>query len=125
MDYLCNELLGKVHGGQNGREIRAVWQEYEDGETLESKFVHDVDKMELLLQMMEYERLHEGATDLGVFTWVARKIVLPEVQAWAAELLEERRQKWASKGKEPSGVTDISEEQKRRQEQYYGNGHAA
>ncbi|KAB8349773.1 hypothetical protein FH972_023787 [Carpinus fangiana] len=56
MDYLCQELLGSVDGGVQGREIRAAWQEYEDGASEESKFVHDIDKMELILQMVEYER---------------------------------------------------------------------
>ena len=68
MDYLCEGLLGHVDGGKQGQKIREIWQEYEDSETLESKFVHDVDKMELLLQMMEYERSHQGRIDLGEFS---------------------------------------------------------
>lgn len=99
-----------------------MWQEYEDSETLESKFVHDVDKMELLLQMMEYEKSHQGKLDLGEFSHVAKRIVLPEVQLWAEELLQEREEFWAGLGKEPSGVRDISEEKKTRQDEYYGNG---
>ena len=30
MDYICNKLLGNVFGGLAGKEIRAIWQEYED-----------------------------------------------------------------------------------------------
>lgn len=120
MDYLCHSLLGNVHGGDPGKHIRSIWQEYEDNETPESKFVHDVDKMELLLQMMEYERSHEARVDLGEFSRVAKRIMLPEVQAWAAELLEERDRFWASHGKKPTGVRDISEEMKRQQDEYYG-----
>jgi putative hydrolase of HD superfamily len=33
-----------------------AWPEYKDSETLESKFVHDVEKIELVLQMVEYVR---------------------------------------------------------------------
>ena len=120
MDYLCNDLLGNVHAGVPGQQMREIWQEYEDAETMESKFVHDVDKMELLLQMMEYERSHEGRVDLGEFSRVAKRILLPEVQAWAKELLVEREQFWAGHGKKPTGVRDISEETKRQQDEYYG-----
>lgn len=121
MDYLCKDLLGSYHGGAAGVDMRAVWQEYEDSETLESKFVHDVDKMELLLQMLEYERSHQGRLDLGEFAWVAKRIMLPEVQDWAAELLAERKAFWeGSLGKVPKGVTDISEERRQQQDEYYG-----
>ncbi|KAK4927951.1 hypothetical protein LTR66_016256 [Elasticomyces elasticus] len=44
MDWIADGLLGKYNGGVNGRELREAWQEYEDGTTEESKFVHDVDK---------------------------------------------------------------------------------
>ena len=101
-----------------------IWQEYEDSVTEESKFVHDVDKMELLLQMVEYERTHDGAISLGEFSWVAGRIVLPEVQSWAAEVLKEREEFWKSKGKEPNGVREIGEDLKKQQDEYYGNGTA-
>ena len=120
MDYLCKDLLGNVHGGAQGQHIRQIWQEYEDGETIDSKFVHDVDKIELLLQMMEYERSHEGRIDLGEFTRVAKRVVMPEVQDWAAELLTEREKFWANHGKKPSVVADIFVERRRQQDEYYG-----
>lgn len=123
MDYLCSGLLGNVYGGLNGQEIRKIWQEYEDSETLESKYVHDIDKMELLLQMMEYERSHEGRIDLGEFSWVAQRIELPEVKMWCDDLLKEREEFWASLGTAtaPPGA-ELSKVQQRQHEQYYGNG---
>jgi hypothetical protein len=51
MDFFTNSLLGKVNGGITGEEINDIQREYEDGETLESKFVQDVGKLELVLQM--------------------------------------------------------------------------
>ena len=30
MDYICDNLLGKFNGGLNGKDVRAIWQEYED-----------------------------------------------------------------------------------------------
>ena len=94
MDYFTNSLLGKVNGGITGKEINDIWREYEDGETLESKFVHDVDKIELVLQMVDYERAHEHKLDLGDFSWVASRIELDEVKEWAAEVLREREDFW-------------------------------
>lgn len=123
MDYLCTGLLGNVAGGSAGQQIRDIWQEYEEATTLESKFVHDVDKIELLLQMMEYERSHEGRKDLGEFSHVANRILLPEVQGWAKELLAERDQFWSKHGrggKTPDGVLEMSEERKRQLNEYYG-----
>lgn len=101
MDFICDNLLGKFNGGLNGRELRQIWQEYEDSETLESHFVHDIDKIELLVQMLEYERAHDGAKDLGEFTWVATKIKSAEVKAWADMIFWERVQLWKKFGKEP------------------------
>ncbi|KAI0478624.1 HD domain-containing protein [Xylariaceae sp. FL0804] len=98
MDYIAGGLLGRVHGGLAGREIRAVWQEYEDSETLDSHFVHDLDKIELLSQMVEYERRAGKRLDLGEFAYVATKVVLPETQEWAAEVLKEREAFWGSEG---------------------------
>ncbi|RFU31115.1 hypothetical protein B7463_g5225, partial [Scytalidium lignicola] len=97
MAYFTNSLLGRVNGGIQGKELAAIWREYEDSETLEAKFVHDVDKIELILQMMEYERASGGKLDLGEFSWVAKKIELEEVKEWAAEVLKEREEFWAGK----------------------------
>lgn len=117
MDYLTSTLLGNVHGGVAGEKMRAIWQEYEDSETLESKFVHDVDKMELLLQMIEYEKAHDVRIE---FSRVADRIVLPEVKEWANTVLKERADFWVAKGVKPDPEKDTSEEVKRMQDEYYG-----
>lgn len=119
MDYICTSLLGKVHGGENGMSIRQVWQEYEDSETSESHFVHDIDKVELILQMVEYERAHDTSLDLSEFSWVAKKLILPEMKEWAQEILDERTRLWEGKGsvpKEPKEATRLKEQQ----DEYYG-----
>lgn len=87
MDYFTNTLLGNVHGAA-AQELRSVFQEYEDNETLEAQFVHDVDKLELLLQMVEYERSHKVA--LSEFVRVAERVQLPEMKAWAEQVVKER-----------------------------------
>ena len=120
MDYICDTLLGKVHGGLAGKDIREIWQEYEDSKTLESQFVHDVDKVELILQMVEYERAHSCMLDLSEFSLVAKRLCLPDMKDWAREILDERERLWESKGKEsgePKDALTIEEQQKA----YYGN----
>ncbi|KAH0536132.1 hypothetical protein FGG08_006975 [Glutinoglossum americanum] len=99
MDYLTVALLGNVHSGLVGSQLREIWEEYEKSETLEAKFVHDIDKLELVLQMMEYERANKGAVDLGEFTYVTTKILLPEVKVWCDEVLEERKAYWEGLGR--------------------------
>lgn len=95
MDYLMGSLLRGVQGGSDaGDVLRAAWQEYEDGESLASKFVHDVDKIELLLQMVEYEKRAAHRIDLSEFTYVADFVVLDETKAWAMEIIQERDKFW-------------------------------
>ncbi|ODA78244.1 hypothetical protein RJ55_05625 [Drechmeria coniospora] len=98
MDFLTADLLRDVPGGAGaGADLRAIWQEYEDSTTLESRYVHDIDKIELLLQTVEYEKRGRGTVDTGEFAYVARKITLPEIRLWAAELLKERAQFWGAR----------------------------
>jgi putative hydrolase of HD superfamily len=97
MDYFVEGLLGRVQGATSGEALKAVWQEYEDGVTLEARFVHDVDKIELLLQMVEYEKEKDGELDLGEFSYVATKVELPEMKLWADEILTEREKFWEGK----------------------------
>jgi putative hydrolase of HD superfamily len=81
--------LGKIPGGAlSAQEIKRVFQEYEDNVTLEAQFVHDIDKMELLLQMVEYERAHD--VDLSEFQRVASRVQLPEIKVWAEQVIAER-----------------------------------
>lgn len=123
MDYITKTLLGNLYGGVGaGEDIRAIWQEYEDSETLESHYVHDIDKVELLVQMVEYEKRGEGKVDLGEFAYVATRMVLPEMKAWAAEILKEREAFWGAQqhvhGEE--GVKGgVQPEKLAKQDEYY------
>jgi putative hydrolase of HD superfamily len=120
MDYLCEGLLGKVNGGLNGQQIKKIWREYEDSETPESKFVHDIDKLELMYQMVEYERSHKGKLDLSEFRQVADRIETDEVKQWCADVMKEREEFWRS-----VGITPIRPEGvllKEQEDEYYGKG---
>lgn len=100
MNYLTTKLLGSASATSDPAQgMRDIFQEYEDNQTLEAKFVHDVDKIELMLQMVEYERSQgDGSLDLGEFAGVATRIQLDEVKAWANEILKERDTFWKEKG---------------------------
>lgn len=124
MDYLCTNLLGNVGGGQAGTDIRAIWQEYEDAKTPESIFVHDVDKIELLLQMVEYEKSREGPPDLYEFAYVAKKVETPEVKEWADRLIKEQTEHWQKIGKAHGSVATLEEKRpdhKEALDQYYSH----
>ena len=119
VDWISDRLLGKVYGGGPGQDLKAIWHEYEDGKTPESKFVHDVDKIELMLQMVEYERAHNCEIDLSEFSWVAKKLVMPEMVSWADEILKERSELWEQHKmtpRDPSAAETI----KGQQDEYYG-----
>ena len=98
MDWITGRLLGgNVGGGEVGDELRALWQEYEDDVTPEARFVHDVDKFELVCQMVEYERQQEGKgerLDMGEFCWVINGVRTLEVLEWCAEVMKERSAFW-------------------------------
>ncbi|KAF5956339.1 hypothetical protein HYC85_003564 [Camellia sinensis] len=51
LDHMC-KLLG---GGQRAQEIGQLWREYEENLSLEAKVVKDFDKVEMILQALEYE----------------------------------------------------------------------
>lgn len=105
MDFLAESLLGQSTGFfKQGQEIKEIWQEYEASNTLEAVFVHDVDKIELLLQMIEYERSNEGKVDLSEFTSVAKRIQLQEVKVWCDEILQERNEYWKCLASQAGGI---------------------
>jgi putative hydrolase of HD superfamily len=49
MDYFTDSLLKKVNNRITGREIKDIWYKYENSETLESKFICDINKFKLIL----------------------------------------------------------------------------
>ena len=106
MQFLAGTMLGNYDGGERGRELVELWEEYEAGVTAEARFVKDVDKLELLCQMVEYEMadpeaVKAGERDLWEFTHVATEIKGEEMKRWADELMGERKRWWRELGKEP------------------------
>lgn len=105
MDFLTESLLGQSSGFfKQGGEIKEIWREYEASDTLEAIFVHDIDKIEFLLQTIEYERSNEGRVDLSEFLSVSKKIQLPEVKEWCEEILQERNEYWKALASQVGGI---------------------
>lgn len=73
----------------NGDEIYQLWLEYEEKVTPESKIAHDLDKLEMAMQAVEYERQH--GLDLWEFIEsAAAKIAHPVLQNVLKELIAGR-----------------------------------
>lgn len=90
--YLVHDLLQSSHAALR---LEQLWMEYEDRETLESKAVKDLDRFELCLQAVEYERRY-NITDLQpFFEGSIGQVTHPLIRKWAAQLAKEREQLWA------------------------------
>ncbi|KAJ5504988.1 hypothetical protein N7463_007862 [Penicillium fimorum] len=90
MEYISQSLLGGISGSEKACErLMGLFQEYEENRTLEARFVHDVDKLEMVLQTIEYER--SLGRDLSEFYHVLDDICLPEVREWAAVVMKDRK----------------------------------
>uniref|UniRef100_V5GVZ1 5'-deoxynucleotidase n=2 Tax=Kalmanozyma brasiliensis (strain GHG001) TaxID=1365824 RepID=V5GVZ1_KALBG len=96
IQYFVHDLLGSSAAGLR---IEALWEEYEARETKESKLVKDLDRFELSLQAIEYERRY-GIDDLQAF-WEGSipHVGHPRIRRWAQELAKERAEMWGERGR--------------------------
>ncbi|CAF1861107.1 hypothetical protein Bca4012_033061 [Brassica carinata] len=86
LEHMC-KLLG---GGERAEEIAELWREYEANASPEAKVVKDFDKLELILQALEYEQ--EQGKDLEeFFESTAGKFQTDIGKAWALEIASRRR----------------------------------
>ncbi|KAL8271838.1 hypothetical protein Esti_004228 [Eimeria stiedai] len=53
LEQICSSLAP-----ERSAEIQALWEEYENGQTPEAQLVKDADKLEMIAQAFEYEKLH-------------------------------------------------------------------
>ncbi|WVN88865.1 uncharacterized protein L203_104079 [Cryptococcus depauperatus CBS 7841] len=108
MDAFLNEMLGS-DGNKDARErFKSLWDEYEARETPESKLVKDLDRLELALQAVEYERSQEVQTLTPFFKGSIPNLEHPVVQKWATTLMEERRQLLKSRGLSEQEVKELN-----------------
>jgi putative hydrolase of HD superfamily len=57
------EIRDLLKGNPLGQELYDLFIEYEEGQTVESRFVKDIDKFEMLVQADEYERAQNKNLD--------------------------------------------------------------
>nr|XP_043624124.1 5'-deoxynucleotidase HDDC2-like [Erigeron canadensis] len=86
LEHMC-KLLG---GGPRAEEIHELWMEYEENSSTEAKVVKDFDKIEMILQALEYE--NEQGKDLEeFFVSTAGKFQTDLGKAWASEIASRRK----------------------------------
>lgn len=86
-----DELCGTLGSCAAAAELKELWLEYEGGATPEAKLVKDFDKIEMILQALEYEKSEEK--DLEEFFVSTRGRFQTDIgRRWAAEI-ESRRER--------------------------------
>ncbi|KAG2122612.1 HD domain-containing protein [Suillus cothurnatus] len=90
-EAMHNFVYDMLHGSPAALRIEALWNEYEEGETNEAKFVKDLDRLEMALQAREYEAAH--TLDLQpFFDSSLPHLRHPEVKRWGEDLAQARSQ---------------------------------
>ncbi|KAG0698249.1 HD domain-containing protein [Suillus ampliporus] len=88
-EAMRNFVHDMLHGSPAALRIEALWNEYEEGETDEARFVKDLDRLEMALQAHEYETAH--AVDLQpFFDSSLPRLRHPEVKRWGEDLARTR-----------------------------------
>lgn len=85
INTMCN-MLG---GGPRAKEIHDLWLEYEANSSPEAKVVKDFDKVEMILQALEYENAQGKDLD-EFFQSTAGKFQTELGKAWASEIQKRR-----------------------------------
>ncbi|KAJ3708738.1 hypothetical protein LUZ61_012443 [Rhynchospora tenuis] len=85
LDEMCR-ILG---GGLRADEIKELWAEYENNSSVEASIVKDFDKVEMILQALEYETEHGKVLD-EFFLSTAGKFQTDIGKSWAAEVVKRR-----------------------------------
>jgi putative hydrolase of HD superfamily len=86
--------LTMLGGGNSvtGQEILNLWKEYEEGTSNEARLVKDMDKLEMILQALEYENDGQNGKSLdGFFDSTRGKWRTPIGEAWGKEIESRRR----------------------------------
>ncbi|EYU22602.1 hypothetical protein ABFS82_05G027000 [Erythranthe guttata] len=92
LDEMC-KVLG---GGMRAEEIKELWLEYENNSSLEANLVKDFDKVEMILQALEYETEHGKVLD-EFFLSTAGKFQTETGKKWAAEIISRRNSRLANR----------------------------
>jgi len=84
---ICDAL-----GGAAGEEIRTLWEEFETGDSAETRHLKDLDRFEMVLQANEYEEAQNMALP-DFFRTTAGKFKTPFFQELDAEVRKRRAER--------------------------------
>ncbi|KAJ3129338.1 hypothetical protein HK098_001750 [Nowakowskiella sp. JEL0407] len=90
------QLVSTLNSTPESLEIQSLWNEYEECQTPEAKIVKDLDKFEMIVQGLEYEKRYGKRLD-SFFESTRGKFVHAEVLEWVEALYKEREEFWNSK----------------------------
>jgi len=107
---MTDQLSGNVSTNATSpvaADILELWKEYEAGETPEAKLVKDMDKLEMILQALEYETDGKNEDSLdGFFDSTRNKWRTPIGKAWGEEIERRRTTKKTQSEKSPTTSTE-------------------
>ncbi|KAJ1921738.1 hypothetical protein H4219_000471 [Mycoemilia scoparia] len=78
------EIVKLLENSEQANEMFALWQEYEDNSTPEAMLVHDIDKCEMIIQALSYEKYSFYNTTKGIFKH-------PQIKAWVEDIYIRRK----------------------------------
>ncbi|KAK9134826.1 hypothetical protein Syun_014156 [Stephania yunnanensis] len=84
-----SDMCKVLGAGCPAEEIQELWSEYENNSSLEANLVKDFDKVEMILQALEYETEHGKVLD-EFFLSTAGKFQTEIGKQWAAEITSRR-----------------------------------
>ncbi|KAF7132777.1 hypothetical protein RHSIM_Rhsim09G0115400 [Rhododendron simsii] len=90
-----NDMCEVLGGGLRAEEIKELWAEYENNSSVEANLVKDFDKVEMILQALEYEMEHGRVLD-EFFLSTAGKFQTEIGKSWAAEIVSRRNSRLAN-----------------------------
>ncbi|XP_058087593.1 uncharacterized protein LOC131234685 [Magnolia sinica] len=91
-----NEMCKVLGGGMRAEEIKELWAEYENNSSIEANLVKDFDKVEMILQALEYETEHGKVLD-EFFLSTAGKFQTEIGRTWAAEVTSRRNMRLSNR----------------------------
>jgi putative hydrolase of HD superfamily len=102
-------IVQSLRGHPSAALIQAAYLEYEAAATPEARMVKDLDKLDMVLQALEYERQQPAVDLAGFFDGVRGKFMSSLVKGWAEEIESRRRQLWATRPGKSDPATAVPE----------------
>ncbi|RSH79109.1 uncharacterized protein EHS24_001147 [Apiotrichum porosum] len=98
MKSFLNEMLSGDGNAQARDRFRSLWYEYEARETPEAKLVKDLDRLELIVQAVEYEKSQDIRTLKTFYTGSIPHLEHPAIRKMAESVIAEREALWEARG---------------------------